>query len=54
MKSCLPALFAAISLLFLSHFVTPGASMQSGRRLTLDVRDFGAPGNGKTKDTAAI
>src|SRR5215207_11600746 len=54
MKSCLLALIAAISLLFPAHFVPPGASMQPGRRLTLNVLDFGAPGNGKTKDTTTI
>jgi polygalacturonase len=43
-----------ISLLFLLLLVPAAASAQSGRKLTLNVRDFGAVGDGKTKDTAAI
>jgi polygalacturonase len=48
------ALYALTSLLFLSLSAPPGASMQTGRKLALNVRDFGALGDGKTKDTAAI
>jgi polygalacturonase len=45
---------ATISLLFLLLFVPGAASGQASRKLTLNVRDFGAVGDGKTKDTAAI
>ena len=54
MKSRLLELFTVILLLFLSFFVPSGASEESGRRLMFNVRDFGALGNGQTKDTAAI
>lgn len=52
-KSVRPRL-AAISLLFLLLFLPANASGQPRRGLTLNVRDFGAAGDGKTRDTAAI
>jgi polygalacturonase len=45
---------AQISLLFLLLLVPATASGQTARKLTLNVRDFGAAGDGKTKDTAAF
>jgi len=45
---------APISLLFLLLLVPAAASGQVSRKLTLNVRDFGAVGGGKTKDTTAI
>lgn len=45
---------APISLLFLLFLFPAAVSGQAARRLTLNVRDFGAVGDGKTKETAAI
>lgn len=45
---------APLFLLFLSITPTTQASAQSRGKLTLNVREFGAAGDGKTKDTAAI
>jgi polygalacturonase len=45
---------APISLLFLLLLAPAAASGQAARKLTLNVRDFGAVGDGKTKDTAAM
>ncbi|HEX8502032.1 MAG TPA: glycosyl hydrolase family 28 protein [Pyrinomonadaceae bacterium] len=45
---------ASIPFLLLSLLLSAHASAQAPRRLTLNVRDFGAAGDGKTKDTAAI
>ena len=46
--------FASISLLLLLFLLTAHASAQPRGTLSLNVRDFGATGDGKTKDTAAI
>src|SRR4051794_5580960 len=46
--------FASIPLLFLSFLLTVQAYAQPRTPLTLNVRDFGATGDGKTKDTAAV
>lgn len=46
--------FASILLLFLPFLLMAHASAQPRRQLTLNVREFGATGDGKTKDTAAI
>ena len=45
---------APVFLLFLSINPTAQVSAQSRGKLTLNVREFGATGDGKTKDTAAI
>src|ERR1044071_151179 len=45
---------AAICLLFLLNTATAQPSATARGRLTLNVREFGATGDGKTKDTVAI
>jgi polygalacturonase len=47
-------LFARILPLLLLLLAPLAASGQAARKLALNVRDFGAAGDGKTKDTAAI
>ena len=54
MNPRLPTALASILLFFLSTVPTAQASTQSRVKLTLNVREFGAAGDGKTKDTAAI
>lgn len=45
---------ASISLLFLATAPTARVFAQPREQVTLNVRDFGATGDGKTKDTAAL
>jgi polygalacturonase len=54
MRTRRPALLFSIPFLLLLLILAAQDSAQSARKLILNVRDFGATGDGRTKDTAAI